>query len=167
MQGQKYGGIGKIPLFIFSMLEWKLDEPYPDDLIDNKNPMWLLHNLHAYLYSNVSAHILSYNTVLVFLHESSYSISSVETSPNSIWIIMSAHYINVLNAELGNHDNTIQKPVFHIKPHKNLQDFSIYIFYWLCLWHHLLQLDQHMVMSPPRFWYEERLCGSPSAKMCF
>lgn len=57
------------------MLEWKLDEPYPDDLIDNINPVRLLHNLHAYLYSNVSAHIVSYNTVLVFLHESSYTIS--------------------------------------------------------------------------------------------
>jgi uncharacterized protein YeeX (DUF496 family) len=60
---------------MFSMLEWKLDEPYPDNLIDNKNPVLLLHNLHAYLYSNVSAHIISHNTVLVFLHESSYTIS--------------------------------------------------------------------------------------------
>jgi hypothetical protein len=29
----------KISLFIFSMLERKLDEPYPDNLIDNTNPV--------------------------------------------------------------------------------------------------------------------------------
>jgi hypothetical protein len=57
------------------MLEWKLDRPYPDNLIDNINLVWLLHNLHAYVYSNVFAHIVSYNTVLVFLHDSSYTIS--------------------------------------------------------------------------------------------
>jgi len=37
---------------------------------------------------------------------------------------MSAHYINVLNAELGNHDNTIQKSVFHIKPQRKITRFQ-------------------------------------------
>jgi len=37
---------------------------------------------------------------------------------------MSAHYINVLNAELGNHDNKIQNSFFYIKSHRKFTRFK-------------------------------------------
>ena len=38
--------------------------------------------------------------------------------------LMSAHYINVLNAELRNHDNKIKKLVIHIKSHRKITRFQ-------------------------------------------
>jgi hypothetical protein len=37
---------------------------------------------------------------------------------------MSAHYITVLNAELWNHENKIQKSVFHIKSQIKVTKFQ-------------------------------------------